>query len=158
MEQVTLERMNEDEFRLFRARSVVEFARDKVTTGTWTEEESLELSEAVYQKYLPDGVQTKEHYLYVIRCGAEPTNIGSVWLHVSDAPAGTRAFLYDIILEESYRGRGLGQATMQVLDEAARALGASTIGLHVFGHNPTALHVYQKSGYAITDYQMEKKL
>lgn len=158
MEQVTLEQMNEEEFREFRARSVVAFAQDKVMAGTWTEQESLELSEQSYQKYLPEGVYTKEHYLYMIRSGAEHSKIGNVWLHVSDAPAGKQAFLYDIEIEEAYRGRGLGQATMRALDDAARALGAASIGLHVFGHNAAALHVYQKSGYVITDYQMSKKL
>ncbi|MCQ4086448.1 GNAT family N-acetyltransferase [Saccharibacillus sp. JS10] len=156
--KVNLEPMNEEEFRVYRARAVIEFAEDKVKAGTWNEEESLKLSEESYRKYLPDGIHTEGHHLYMIRQPNEQKQIGNIWLHVSEAPAGTVAFLYDIVIEEEYRGKGFGQATMQALDEAARSLGATTIGLHVFGHNETALHVYQKAGYVITDYQMSKKL
>jgi len=157
-QKVILELMTEEEFGVYRARSVVEYAEDKVKAGSWTEEEALELSEETYRKYLPDGIHSKEQYLYTVREEKGGANIGSVWLDVSDKPAGMRAFLYDIIIEDEYRGQGFGQATMKALDETARSLGAVTIGLHVFGHNQTALHVYQKAGYAITDYTMAKPL
>lgn len=156
--KVGLELMTEEEFVGYRARSVVEFAEDKVKAGSWKEEEALELSEETYRKYLPDGIHSKEQYLYVVHQEGQQASVGYVWLNVSDTPAGMRAFLYDIIIEEEYRGQGFGQATMKALDETARALGATTIGLHVFGHNQTALHVYQKSGYAVTDYKMAKNL
>lgn len=156
--KVILERMTEEEFTAYRARSVVEFAEDKVKAGSWKEEEALELSEETYRKYLPDGIHSKEQYLYVARQEGQQASVGYVWLNVADTPAGMRAFLYDIIIEEAYRGQGFGQATMRALDETASSLGAVTIGLHVFGHNQTALHVYQKAGYAITDYTMAKKL
>lgn len=160
MEQkkVVLELMTEEEFAGYRARSVVEFAEDKVKAGSWKEEEALQLSEETYRKYLPDGIHSKEQYVYVARQEGQQDRIGYVWLNVADTPAGMRAFLYDIMIEEEYRGKGFGQAAMRALDETARSLGAATIGLHVFGHNRTALHVYQKAGYAITDYTMSKPL
>ena len=156
--KVILELMTEEEFGVYRARSVVEYAEDKVKAGSWTEEEALELSEETYRKYLPDGIHSKEQYLYVVRQEGQQASVGYIWLDVSDKPTGVRAFLYDIIIEDEYRGQGFGQAAMKALDYTARSLGAATIGLHVFGHNQTALHVYHKAGYAITDYTMAKKL
>ncbi|MDO3408220.1 GNAT family N-acetyltransferase [Saccharibacillus sp. CPCC 101409] len=158
MEVVILKPMNDEEFKRFRRVSAAEYAEDKVKAGTWKQEEALGLSEEAYANYLPDGLRTREHYFYSIRRENGEDSAGWIWLHVSDAPAGKRAFLYDIRLEEEYRGRGLGQAAMRALDETARALGASEIGLHVFGHNPAALRVYEKAGYAITDYKMAKSL
>lgn len=37
-------------------------------------------------------------------------------------------------------------------------MGFSSIGLHVFGSNQRAIHVYQKCGYGITDIKMQKAL
>lgn len=158
MEKVALVPMSEEEFKLFRARAVLEYAEDKVKSGAWTAAEAPELSEATYSRYLPDGIATREHYLYTVRWGKEQQNVGCIWLHVPDAPAGKRAFLYEIRIEDEVRGLGLGQAAMAALDDTARALGASSIGLHVFSHNPAAKHVYEKAGYAVTDYKMAKDL
>ncbi len=158
MENVTLVPMSDEEFRAFRARAVIEYAEDKVKAGTWTEAEAPELSEETYSRYLPDGTATREHYLYTIYWGKKQQNVGCIWLHVPDAPAGKRAFLYEIRIEDEVQGLGLGQAAMHALDDTARSLGASSIGLHVFGHNPAALHVYEKAGYAVTDYKMAKTL
>ncbi|OWR30835.1 GNAT family N-acetyltransferase [Saccharibacillus sp. O23] len=158
MEHVKLVPMSEEEFRIFRARAVIEYAEDKVKAGVWAEEEARELSEDTYSRYLPDGTATREHYLYTIYWGKKQQNVGCIWLHVPDAPAGKRAFLYEIRIEDDVQGLGLGQAAMHALDETARSLGASSIGLHVFGHNPAALHVYEKAGYVVTDYKMAKTL
>ena len=45
------------------------------------------------------------------------------------------------------RGRGVGTRLMQVLEEAARRLGARRLYLTVWSANVSAVHVYRKAGY-----------
>lgn len=67
-------------------------------------------------------------------------------------------FIYDIHIFEKYQNRGYGTLAMTMLEEQAQQLGAKKLSLHVFGYNQRALHVYQKVGYHITDYNLSKEL
>lgn len=90
------------------------------------------------------------------RCESGETSRRAIGL--SDAPAGKQAFVYEVFIDEPCRNQGYGQAAMRSPDDTARSLGAFSIGLHVFGHNATALHVYRKAGCEVTDYKMAKRL
>ncbi|CAG0990353.1 partial diamine N-acetyltransferase, partial [Anaerolineae bacterium] len=68
------------------------------------------------------------------------------------------AFIYDFIIDEPHRGQGYGRQALAALDQQAVALGVETISLHAFAHNQTAIALYQKLGYAITDVHMSKKI
>lgn len=153
---VKLNRMSKDEFDRFVSRSVMDYAADKVMIGAWREEEATRLAEESFQRLLPDGLETKGAYLYSI-CDLEQS-IGYVWIQISEHPAGKSAFLYDILIYESFQSQGYGKQTMAALDEVAKGLGADKISLHVFGNNQRALKLYEKSGYIITDYNMSKSL
>ncbi len=47
---------------------------------------------------------------------------------------------------------------MEALHDAARELGATSIALNVFGHNTTAISLYDSLGYAVTAQQMKRDL
>lgn len=155
-EMVKLNRMNRDEYDRFLSRSVLDYAADKVMNGAWREEEATRLSEESFQRLLPEGLETKGAYLYSI-CDSEQS-VGYVWIQISEHPYGKSAFLYDILIYEAFQSQGYGKQTMAALDVVARELGADKISLHVFGNNPKALKLYEKSGYMITDYNMSKSL
>lgn len=150
--------MNDQEFVQFREFSKREFAQEKIAAGEWKQEEAEERAEESFQRYLPNGQHTEGAFIYHICNSQNQQHVGYLWLNVMDAPAGRMAFIYDIMVYEQYQGKGYGQQTMQALEQVAREQGAKRIGLHVFGHNDRALHVYQKAGYVITDYQMSKTL
>lgn len=90
-------------------------------------------------------------------------SLGRAWLILDgDAPAGyvvlcfgyslewlgRDAFVDEFYLREEYRGRGWGRQTMAFLEEAARAAGIRALHLEVVDGNVTALHLYQKLGFA----------
>ena len=81
---------------------------------------------------------------------------GTIWLGPADEP--TRAWVFSIEVEEGLRGRGYGTALMLAFEEEARALGFSSVGLNVFGHNEVARHLYESLGYAEIARQMTKPL
>ncbi|WP_204200806.1 GNAT family N-acetyltransferase [Mammaliicoccus sciuri] len=66
--------------------------------------------------------------------------------------------MYDIKIDESERGKGLGKMTMQALDEYCKEHDIKSIRLHVFGHNQIAYELYKKMGFETTNYYMEKAL
>jgi diamine N-acetyltransferase len=60
---------------------------------------------------------------------------------------GRDAFVDEFYLREEYRGRGWGRATMDFLEEAARAAGVSALHLEVVRENDSALKLYKKMGF-----------
>ncbi|MFD2611244.1 GNAT family N-acetyltransferase [Paenibacillus gansuensis] len=155
---VQLAPMNESQYARFRERSLRDFAADKVKIGAWSEDEVPKLAEAAFLRFLPEEADTPgAHFLAVIDEN-QSLHVGEIWLQISESPAGTSAFLYDIVIYEAFQGQGYGKQTMAALDDTARGLGARSISLHVFGFNERARHLYEKSGYIITDYHMTKEL
>lgn len=47
---------------------------------------------------------------------------------------------------------------MTEVENFSKALGAETIGLHVFGHNNKAIKLYEKLGYKATNITISKQL
>ena len=64
---------------------------------------------------------------------------------------GRDAFVDEFYLREEYRGRGWGRATMEFVEEAARAAGIRTLHLEVVKENTAALQMYRKLGFAEHD-------
>jgi diamine N-acetyltransferase len=57
---------------------------------------------------------------------------------------GRDAFVDEFYLREDYRGRGWGRATMEFLEEAARAAGVHALHLEVVRENTSAMKLYKK--------------
>jgi len=81
-----------------------------------------------------------------------------LWLRIKPGSAGSHAFGFDFLVREDVRRRGYGRAIMAAAEQKCRELGVVSIGLHVFGHNPGARSLYEQMGFAITGYNMRKKL
>jgi ribosomal protein S18 acetylase RimI-like enzyme len=68
------------------------------------------------------------------------------------------AFIWNIEIDPNHRGKGYGSQTMLALEEKVKELGLATIGLNVFGHNGTAIRLYQKLGYGTSSMTMYKNV
>ncbi len=155
---IRLDPMTEDEFRVFQDRDITSYASENVKAGYWTEQEALEKARQQYAKLLPNGVQTEGHHLFTIVETAAETKIGVLWLQVRKEGARSSGFIYSIELDENQRGKGYGRQAMLALEQKARDLGLKAIGLHVFAHNTTAHHLYEKMGYQTKSMNMIKEL
>src|SRR5688572_22938449 len=96
----TLLPMIQPEFDIFLERSIPEYAADKVRAGNWTEAESLERSRKEFEHLLPQGLNTKDNFLYTLH--DENQALGLIWIKV-DMPG---AFIYEVYIEEKFRGQG----------------------------------------------------
>ncbi len=83
-----------------------------------------------------------------------------------------KLFLSKIYVLSAYRGKKIGKAAMQFVEEKARMYGLKTIMLTVNKNNTNSIKAYEKlgfvnvralvkdigAGYVMDDYQMEKAL
>ena len=56
--------MNEKDFKSYLEFSVKSYAVEKVKSGNWPQEGSLERSEMELKKLLPNGLKTPDNYLF----------------------------------------------------------------------------------------------
>lgn len=149
--------MSKSEYDHWAPRSRKGYAEDKMRANGYTEEEAHKIAESDFQRLLPEGLETKDHHLFTIK-GESDETIGYLWFLVRGAENNRKAFIADIIVEEEFRGQGLGRKAMKLLEDEVRKLGLKEIGLHVFGFNETAIALYSSLGYQTTDLVMAKKL
>jgi hypothetical protein len=75
-QNLRLTRLPEVHFPAYRARLAREYARDKVAAGVWPPEEALSRSEADLDGLLPDGTNTRNHFLYQVRDASSFEEVG----------------------------------------------------------------------------------
>lgn len=149
--------MTKSDYDHWAPRSRKGYAQDKKRANGYTEEEAAAIAEADFLRLLPEGLGTKDNYLFTMKNDAGGT-LGYLWFLVRGAADNRKAFIADIIVEEEYRGQGFGRRAMMLVEDEARKLGLSEIGLHVFGFNDTAISLYRSLGYETTDLVMAKKI
>ena len=78
---------------------------------------------------------------------ADETIIGMAALTVFRVPSGLKAWIEDVVVDESQRGKGIGQALTVACIDHARALGVSSIHLTSNPRRIAANKLYQKLGF-----------
>ncbi|WP_246288754.1 GNAT family N-acetyltransferase [Bacillus haikouensis] len=145
--------MTPEEFSIFVEKSIISYANEKTRSGNWTEEEALDRAKEDYRRFLPQDEKTKNNYLYSLYNGNGW--IGSFWIAVMPNHTG---YIYNIEIEEQFRGQGYGKSAMKEIEIKAKELGLNKIELHVFAHNTTARRLYEKIGYEVTNVIMAKSI
>jgi ribosomal protein S18 acetylase RimI-like enzyme len=150
--------MTEGEFDAYAADSVPRYAQDKVRAGQWTQEQSVQMAAATFKEYLPNRLKTPDNFLYRVRDSSKDADVGILWFAIKERGGKKVAFICDISVRSEHRRAGYGRLTLSALEKEARARGLAGIGLHVFGHNPAAQALYDKSGFRATSISMYKGL
>ena len=121
-----------------------------------TQTQAEKIAATNLDRALPDGLNSKDNFLLAAKDENENT-LGFAWysLTAEDAP---RAFIYDLIVEDQYRGRGYGRQIMLLLEAEMKKRGVRRVGLNVFSFNTIAIGLYESLGFATTNRQMEKEL
>lgn len=151
---VKLVKMTQEDFVPYLERGIREYAEDHVRNGNWTAEEALEKSRKQFQDLLPEGVNSKDQFLYSIVDEEINNKMGLLWVQVR----GQNAFIYDFLIDEEFRGKGFGKQALTAMDEELKSMNVQSVGLHVFGDNTNAQELYKKMGFQITGLHMKKKL
>lgn len=151
-----LKKMNEIEFDAFYTLSQSNYIQDKMRANGLSFEEAQKIAKMDFDRYLPSGLLSPDNFLFYLMSGEG--HVGHLWYVTRGSELNKKAFVADIFLNESARGKGYGRAAMTLLIEQAVAQDCKSIGLHVFGFNEVAIHLYKKLGFEVTDLMMEKSL
>jgi ribosomal protein S18 acetylase RimI-like enzyme len=103
-----------------------------------------------------DGHRSAGHSVFVIEVEREP--VGHLWLVESRDAYEPTLVVYDIDVDESYRGRGYGKAAMVFAEEEARRRGLTRLALHVGARNDGARNLYRSLGFEENEVAMSKRI
>lgn len=101
-----------------------------------------------------DGRRPAGHSVFVIEVDSEL--VGHLWLVERRDAYEPTLVVYDIDVDEPYRGRGYGKAAMVFVEEEARRRGLARIALHVGGRNDVARNLYRSLGFEENEVAMSK--
>jgi ribosomal protein S18 acetylase RimI-like enzyme len=90
-------------------------------------------------------VATPGTSLFVARDGAEV--LGMLTLIVYRVPTGTRAWIHDVVVDESARGRGVGEALARAALRVAEDAGAISVELTTRQEREAANRLYRRLGF-----------
>jgi ribosomal protein S18 acetylase RimI-like enzyme len=147
---IILEPMQQEDFDRILEKEITDYAAEHVRNGNWPEEGSLERSRKEFETHLPQGIHTPDQYLWSVMEGNE--KVGFLWVQVKE----NKAFIYDFVIHEEYRGKGYGKQALSAMDESLKSMDVLSVGLHVFGDNTTAQELYKKMGFEISGIHMRK--
>ena len=148
--------MTQTEYDEYLKQLIPDYAADNVRAGHWDESEALEKSRKQLESLLPQGLQTKDHYIYNLVDGDQ--TVGMIWMRAQLDRAVKSGFIFDVMVAEKFRGKGYGRQVMTLIEEKARGLGLQSIGLHVFAYNKVAKNLYESMGYEVSSLNMIKQL
>ncbi len=149
--------MQYTEFNSFYEDNIVRYAKENINNEHWQADDALERSRAAFQRFLPNGLQSKDQYIFNIFDDEQDLKLGILWVEVKMDEPHRPAFIFDFVIDEPYRGKGFGKKSLTALDEKLKQMGAESVALHVFGYNTTAFELYKKMGYEVTNINMQKK-
>ncbi len=152
---ITLRTMTQQEFEQFKASLAESYPADVARARGTTVEEERTSSDAQLADLFRDGLDNPEMRYWNIVDG-EAGVVGNLWVALGSGHL--KAFIYDIEIAPSFRGRGYAKAAMLAMEVALKPLGVRQIGLNVFAFNETAQHLYQRLGYSTTSMIMAKQL
>jgi ribosomal protein S18 acetylase RimI-like enzyme len=92
------------------------------------------------------------------RLGRGGTIVGSLTLVVFRIPTGLRAWIEDVVVDDSVRGRGVGEALTRAALDRAREMGCRNVDLTSRPSREAANRLYQRLGFVAREtnvYRME---
>src|SRR5215216_2215872 len=104
---VKLKPLQQQDFEQFLEQGIRGYAEDHVRNGNWSAEEALERSRKEFERYLPDGIHSRDQHMYSI-IDDRGDKIGVLWVQVKDR----KAFIFDFVIDEAFRGQGYGKQAL----------------------------------------------
>ncbi|PHV12395.1 GNAT family N-acetyltransferase [Chitinimonas sp. BJB300] len=154
---VQLQAMDEAGFTAFMSWSTADYARASISSRRWCEAEAMTKAQDQVNALLPQGLATTNQYFFDV-LDETRDKVGALWLGLNPGATSAQMWIYQVVIEEAYRGKGLGRATMQAAEVEARRLGATGLGLNAFADNHIAQTLYRSLGFQPTAIQMIKSL
>ena len=82
---------------------------------------------------------------------ADDTLVGCAMLCWYDCPTARKAWIEDVVVDDSYRGQGIGEAMTRACMNAARDQSCDTVLLTSRSERAAANRLYQRLGFQLRD-------
>jgi len=149
--------MTASEYADWFEQSITGYAADKVASGQWTPEESLELARKELAELLPLGLETPGNHLFTV-VDSQAVAVGMLWFGVKKRFGADIAYVFNVSVRPERQREGHAARAFLALEEEVRRRGLSGIALHVFGHNNAARALYDKLGFRPTNISLFKPI
>jgi ribosomal protein S18 acetylase RimI-like enzyme len=146
--------MTDEEFRAWLPRVGKAYADDMIRNAGAEPDAARAKAAADVERLFPGATQNPEQLVYAIVDDGEV--VGELWLAERDTQFRRVLWIYDVHVDEAYRGRGHARAAMAFAEEEARRLGLDGVSLNVFGGNDPARGLYRSLGYVEEAVYMTK--
>lgn len=100
---------------------------------------------------LDEIVRSPATVLLVARHGEPPEIVGTLTLVVFRIPTGLRAWVEDVVVDDSVRGQGVGSALTRDAVRRAEAAGARTVDLTSRPSREAANRLYRRLGFELRE-------
>lgn len=150
---LNLRPMDEDEFARWLPIMRDAYAGD-IARGGSDEETARRKAIEDTEELFPGERPRPEQFVFVVEADGEA--VGDLWFAERMTGLGRCLWIYDVRIDEAYRGRGYGRAAMLLAEEEARRRGHNRISLNVFGGNDVARNLYRSLGYEENAIVMSK--
>ena len=155
-ERLRLRPLRGDEYPAWAANEADEYARDISENGDTPIDAAREKAARDMVEILPQGIDTPNHWMYLLE--HDGANVGRLWLAVRVIDGRRAMYIFDIHIDEAFRGRGFGRAAMLLTEREALARDIHRVELNVFGGNTVARGLYRSLGYVERAVHMAKDL
>jgi GNAT superfamily N-acetyltransferase len=148
--------MTDVEFDAWLPSVPVGYAEELTTNGGMDPLAARAKADAETAQLFPDGQPSLEQLVFVIE--AEGEHVGQLWLAEREAQFRRVLWVYDLRVDERFRGRGFARAAMEFAEQEARRRELSYVALNVFGGNEPARCLYRSLGYGEDAVSMSKPI
>ena len=132
-----------------------DYRQQLINTGFSPEEASKNI-EHNERELLVNGIPNADQRIFDVL--DDETKVGSLWLATREAQSAGEWYVYDIVIDDAFRGRGLGRSTMRAAEDYVKSQGGTRLALNVFGPNTVARRLYESLGYKTMAIGMRKNL
>jgi ribosomal protein S18 acetylase RimI-like enzyme len=148
--------MTPDELADYRGRMIADYAAALVRDAGLDAAEALHKAETDTLAQWPGAEPPAGDVVAIVEADGEA--VGHVWFAESSRNDRPTVFINDVEIDEAHRGRGLGRAAMELVEDEARARDIDRVELNVFGGNTAARNLYRSLGYDEVAVGMRKLL
>lgn len=137
-----------------------EYVRTLVADAGMSSDDAEDKASADHRSLFPGRRRQPNQRIYLLEDGTTGELRGHLFWAERQPPGltTTRAFLYEIYIEERFRGKGLGRRAMELLEAEVRDEGLPGIDLNVWGGNDPARSLYRSLGFSERSVFMSKEL
>jgi ribosomal protein S18 acetylase RimI-like enzyme len=157
---IRLRPLRDEEFPDFLGLLRMEYVRSMVEEAGMSTQAAEDKATADHASLFPDGTQQPHHRIYLLEDVATSERAGHLFWAERQPPGSlsTRAYLYELFIDEPYRRQGLGRRALELFEDDARAQGLPGIDLNVWGGNEAARALYRSAGFGERAVFMSKEL